>query len=221
MNRISNTIKNTLVSFRNFYRRLYRLRINKALLNRDFTIISNNCIAGIICHDLNVTFNTPTINLFFSNLSEFIKYVNNLSVYSNSDLVEKSNNDKEYPVGYLIHDLGNIELHFMHYHSFEEAKNKWIERSKRINYENIYVVMELGIYTTQDLFDEFNNIVYKNKVAIINDLISGNSFKMGIYDKGYKSGKLLEFKTPYSLKRYLDEFDYISFLNTGDIKPRK
>ena len=37
--------------------------------------------------------------------------------------------------------LDDIEIHFNHYISFEEAKNKWDERKRRINYDNIYIVM--------------------------------------------------------------------------------
>ena len=44
-----------------------------ALKNKDFTIISHNCVGGVIYHDLGLKFNTPTINLFFM-AKDFIKY---------------------------------------------------------------------------------------------------------------------------------------------------
>lgn len=58
------------------YRSLRRLRLR----NRDFSLISNNCIAGIIYHDLGLPFRTPTINLFFEN-DDFFRFADNLEYY--------------------------------------------------------------------------------------------------------------------------------------------
>lgn len=52
------------------YRKILRGRIDKKnrslLKNRDITIISANCVGGVIYHDLGLAFNSPTINLFFN-----------------------------------------------------------------------------------------------------------------------------------------------------------
>ena len=58
------------------YRKILRGRIDKKnrslLKNRDITIISANCVGGVIYHDLGLAFNSPTINLFFS-ASDYVK----------------------------------------------------------------------------------------------------------------------------------------------------
>ena len=41
-----------------------RLRRRNKVKDNDLTIISNNCIAGVLYHDNDMKFNTPTINLF-------------------------------------------------------------------------------------------------------------------------------------------------------------
>ena len=46
-------------------RKVYRMILRIKLKNKDFSIISSNCNGGVILSDLNIKFNTPTINLFF------------------------------------------------------------------------------------------------------------------------------------------------------------
>lgn len=43
----------------------------------DCTIISSNCISGMICHDLGLKFRSPTINLYFT-CHNFVLFINNL-----------------------------------------------------------------------------------------------------------------------------------------------
>lgn len=45
------------------------------LRNFSPTIISNNCCAGFIYHDLGLKFNSPTINLTVKNFPLFIQYL--------------------------------------------------------------------------------------------------------------------------------------------------
>ena len=54
------------------YRQLLRKKIDQ--YNRDrlkydpdnpFSIISSNCVGGVISHDLGLRFESPTVNLFF------------------------------------------------------------------------------------------------------------------------------------------------------------
>ena len=45
-------------------KQFYHLRRRKKLKNNNITILSNNCLAGILYHDFQMKFNSPTINLF-------------------------------------------------------------------------------------------------------------------------------------------------------------
>ncbi len=55
---------------------------------------------------------------------------------------------------------------FHHYDTYAEAKRKWVERSKRIDYDNIFVIMELGRAASHGFFREFEEIPYGRRVAI-------------------------------------------------------
>ncbi len=119
----------------------------------DISIISMNCIGGIIYHDCGQRFLSPTINLFFEP-SDFIKFVNNLDYYL--DVVPEVSMGEEYPIGFLK----DIKIYFMHYDTPEEALEKWEERKKRINRDKIFVIMvERDGFTKED-FENFKKIEY-------------------------------------------------------------
>ena len=103
-----------------YYRAFLRTALNsenkKRLANRNFTILCNNCVGGVILHELGERFNSPTVNLFFG-AEDYIKFLEKLDYYLSQTLVEVQS-DKDYPVA----KLDDITIYFMHYPSFDEAK---------------------------------------------------------------------------------------------------
>lgn len=102
-----------------------RFLINRALqrrlTNHGMTVISANCVGAFILHDLGEPFNSPFVNLYLSP-KDFIRYLQNIPFYQQQTLVfEKT--EKPYPVG----KLADITLYFMHYHSEQEAREKWLQ----------------------------------------------------------------------------------------------
>lgn len=144
-------------SFKEIYldnrRRVLSRIVKKKIDLSDVSIISMNCIGGILYHDCNAKFLSPTIDLFFE-ASDFIKFINNLDLY----LSEKPKviMGSRFPIGVL----GDIKLYFMHYKSAEEALKKWEERKKRINKDKIFVIMVERNGFNKGNFESFNNIKY-------------------------------------------------------------
>ncbi|MBD8501213.1 DUF1919 domain-containing protein [Paenibacillus arenosi] len=192
------------------------IRKRRRLTNKTPTIISNNCVGGIIYYDLGLPFNSPTINLYFEH-DEFITYVTYLEEYSKTELFEDMDTEENFPIGVLRNEYGEVRLYFMHFSSFEEAKEKWEERTKRIDFTNIFIIMDGGLHYSKEDLEQFDNIKYKNKIILTNGVESSSksSFPMSFYDETYFSGKLLALKSIISRERYLDEFDYVSFLNAS------
>lgn len=66
-----------------YYRAFLRTALNsenkKRLANRNFTILCNNCVGGVILHELGERFNSPTVNLFFG-AEDYIKFWKNLII---------------------------------------------------------------------------------------------------------------------------------------------
>lgn len=135
-----------------------RVRVlNDSVKDRDFTIICQFCAGGLIYHDLKMQFLSPTINLAFDG-PDFVKFCGDLQKYLNIELVEVKTNEVPYPVG----RLDDVEIRFVHYKSFEEAKKKWEERCKRINFQKIVVMAtDRDGMGTKECMAEFNKLPYK------------------------------------------------------------
>ena len=71
----------------------------KNLKNRDVSIISQNCLGGVVSHDLNLRFLSPTINLYM-NSDDFLTFVENIKLFKEAKLEFIKSNYK-YPVGIL------------------------------------------------------------------------------------------------------------------------
>lgn len=203
-----------------YLRRIERYRNRKRLKNKSFSLVTNNCIGGIISHDMHLRFLSPTVNLSFTN-EGFILFCQHLVHYL-SIPVEEVNSDNSYPVGVLKGDYGDVLLYFMHYGSFPEAKQKWEERASRVDMENLFIVMEAQ-KCDESVLRQFDELEFPNKVILTDGYHPGIgcSFpvKDGFYDEGYFNGKILSYPK-FGLRRYLDRFDYVSFFNKGIIRRR-
>lgn len=134
-------------------RRIYSRLVNKNVNLSNVSIISMNCIGGVLYHDCRTKFLSPTVNLYFLP-SDFIKFVNNLKYYIS--LIPKIEMGDKYPIGVLE----DIKIFFMHYTTCEEALKKWEERKKRICYDKIFVIMvERDGFSKVD-FENFKKIKY-------------------------------------------------------------
>lgn len=189
--------------------KLYIMRKRRKLKNPAPTIISSNCNGGIILHDLGLRFNTPTINLYFNSI-DFLKFLSDLNGYLAEELVEVEC-EFDYPAG----RLGDITIYFMHYPSFGDAKTKWDERKKRIDMNNLFIMMTEKNGCAYEMLKEFDRLPYKNKVIFTHKLYPDIS--SAVYMKGFENndevGILSDWKPGFWKRRYIDDFDYVSFLN--------
>lgn len=180
----------------------------KRLTNANPTIIASNCNGGFIAHDLNLRFNSPFVNLFLTP-KDFIRYLKNIEFYQQQNLTFVQT-EKAYPVA----KLADITLCFMHYHSEQEAEQKWNERSKRMDLDNLFVMMtERDGCEYQDLI-EFDALPFKNKVVFTHKHYPEIESAFYIHEPGNNAmvGDIFEY-TSLNGKRYYDQFDYVSWLN--------
>ena len=155
----------------------------KRLKNKEFTIISNNCWGGTVYEAHNLQKQSPTIGLFFI-ADDYIRFLKHLSEYLESplsfispseskwkDMKEVSGDSRfgSYPIATLsIECEGNtesIEVFFLHYHSEEEARDKWKRRCKRINWDRLLVKFDDQNGCTEEHIREFNQLPFKNKIC--------------------------------------------------------
>lgn len=122
------------------------------------TIFSVNCWGGVTYHRLNLKFTSPFINMF-ENHDDYIKFL-----YSPRDYVSCELEFKEmayeptlkryYPVAMC----NDISLYFNHYSSFEDAKECWYRRSKRIDWNHLFVMF---FDDNMNRIEEFCSLPYK------------------------------------------------------------
>lgn len=140
--------------------RVQRQKSNKKIASmrsrvtdKPVSIISQNCIGGVIYHDMGKRFLSPTINLFLT-CPDFVKFVLNLEYYMSLKL--QMNWEEEYPVG----KLEDIKIYFMHYQTCTEAKEAWDRRKARIDWDNILVLSTDMEEFTDNVFESWQKIQY-------------------------------------------------------------
>ena len=201
--------------FRSAINKLQRKAINqtyqKRLTNQGMSVISANCVGAFILHDLNQPFNSPFVNLYLDP-SDFVRYLQNIEFYQAQPL-QFIQTEKSYPVG-LLDDL---KVHFMHYHSEQEAKEKWEARSQRLDFDNLFIMMtdkDGGKGAKYEALQAFDNLPYPNKVVFTHKPYP--EFKSAFYIKGFENenevGDLFTF-SGWNGEKYYDQFDYVSWFN--------
>lgn len=174
---------------------LHRLKMAEIDV-KEFSIISSNCWGGSVYEDLKLPYQSPTIGLFFyaqcylELLQELKTNINlPLSFTATSKYQEANiyrNENYAYPIGLLGE---NIEIHFLHYKTIEEAEDKWARRKERVNWNNLYIACTDRDGMTPELMKTFDNLPYKNKV-----LFTGQSYptiKSAQYLKAFKKDKIV------------------------------
>ena len=206
--------------FRNL-RQLDRHLNRKRLRNTSFSLITNNCIGGVISHDLGLQFRSPTINLYFT-YEDFILFCQHLRYYLSLP-VEEEDSEMDYPVGALKGEYGTVRIYFQHYGSFEEAKEKWERRASRVDFDNLYVMME-SKKCSQTILEQFDRLDLPNKVVLTDgshpEIQSSFPILGDFYGKKYNIGYKLMTYPKNRLRRYMDVFDYVAFFNKGVIRRR-
>lgn len=162
-------IRNT---FNYIKRYRYIIGLRKAL-PKNISIISSNCFAGRIMQDLNMQYNSPTLGLYFM-YPDYLEFLSNLEYYLKDAKIEfvehskytlgdyRRNKAKQwYPIGLLG---GRVEIHFLHYHTEEEAATKWYRRASRVNFNKLLIIgMEQNRCDIDDIY-AFDKLPFKNKI---------------------------------------------------------
>ena len=197
----------------------YRKQQQKKIVNKDFTLLSNHCWGGGIYEELGLPYTTPLVGLYFYGPC-YLKFLQNLEYNLSCDLsfvaVSKydiANDSREsstikYPIGVI----GEIEIHFLHYHSEQEALNKWNRRKARVNLKNLFVEMSENEYVDLEIMKGFLKLPFKNKI-----ILSSKDYKdidnliyLPLTESMENVGDL--YNNPHLWRK---EFDVVKWLNEG------
>lgn len=165
------------------WRRQLAARVMRArVTNRDFTIISNDCWAGMAYEELGLRYDTPFVGLFLT-LEDYMQLLRRIRFYCESkmEFVARSRHEeinawrevirRPYPIGVLG---GDVEVQFLHYGSREEAEAKWTRRAQRIAWDNLLVkICWHDDARMETWLREFDEMPFARKLALVPQDIPG------------------------------------------------
>lgn len=208
----------TTLSRQQARRDVINARERARLKNKDFSLISSNCNGAMISHDLGQQFRTQFVNLTLMS-KDFVRYLGNLEYYNSIDeirfLPEEDREGWNCPVGVLK----DLRIYFVHYHSDDEALQKWNERKKRMNPDNLFIIMSEQNGCSREDMLAFDALPFKNKVVFTHkpyEDVKCAFYIPGFEDKG-ELGNALAFKNPFSAERWYDVFPFVDWFN-GDFQ---
>ena len=168
--------------------RIYLTIKRMRLKNKTMTVFANNCNAGFILHDLGCP-----------------------QKYLSAEIEETGMMDGTFWLG----KLNDINIRIAHYNSFAEAQEAWKRRAKRANLDNVYILMTDKDGCTYEHIKQFDELPYKNKVIFTHKEYP--EFSSAYYIPGFEEdgevGILSDWKPQLLRRRWLDDFDYVSFFN--------
>ncbi|MCQ2075922.1 MAG: DUF1919 domain-containing protein [Bacteroidaceae bacterium] len=195
------------------YRKIQRRRLKVT----DFSIVTNTCIGGVICHELGQRFLSPMVNLTLEDV-DFYKFITHLDDYLNQELRFVSG-IASYPTAYL----GDLLLYFVHYKTEDEARTSWNNRKGRINKDKLYIICSDRPSSNQSVTHEMmlslKNVKCANKVIFstrqyddIDYIVHLPKDKDGDYVKIYMMDKYPVIK----FWKWEMKWDYVKWLNEGN-----
>lgn len=133
---------------------------------KNISIISNHCWGGYTYHSLRAEFLSPFINMFITQ-DDYINLLEHFDEYMEEDVVYlkdayETNLRRNYPIGIL--EGSGIKLWFNHYETFEDAKQKWQQRKKRINKDALFIEMQTD---DEKILERFDALPFKHKIAFV------------------------------------------------------
>ena len=134
------------------------------LKNSRISIISNNCWGGIIYATLGLECLSPFKNLFIEE-SQYIQLLRDMKYYLQCPLkFSRFAIDRISNICYPVMDIGGLEIHCNHYTDPDEAREMWDKRYKKINWDNLFIVMKTE---SRRWTKKFLDIEYEKKMCFV------------------------------------------------------
>ena len=192
-----------------------RKKMRARLKNSSISFLAPNCIGGILFHDLNLKFMSPTVNLMMTQ-PDFVKLVLDLEYYREKDLVFFKHPEYTFPCA----RLGDITVHFTHYATAEEAEKKWHERFDRLNKDNIFIFLEERDGLTKDEMLAIGELNVKGIVVFTANEYPDIPYALYLpkYHDDGEVGNILSRKYLDDSREYEQYFDFVKWFNEANGK---
>ena len=145
------------------------------------SILSQNCVGGVIYNMLGLKFSSPTINMFIRG-QNFLKFCKNPEKYLNADAKPICDNYKEpnnSGVSYHLIRVLDIDLCAMHCKSGQEACQAYNRRKARFDCNNFVIIA--------NTWDLMNNLEWiKEVLSYRNSIVFGTLDGLDDYENYIK-----------------------------------
>lgn len=176
---------NFIRTIRTYILRKIRVLQKKSILKKEleiikdknYVIISDNCWGAEIYQRYGKPYNTPFVGLGIYG-DCFIKLLSDFDYYMGLELTFKPQNETKHPYTfkeayYPMGLLGDVEIHFVHYNTEEDAKNRWERRTKRMlevtDKDDFFFKLCDDWKAEVNHFKQFHELPFKNKLSFIAD----------------------------------------------------
>lgn len=123
------------------------------------SILSMNCLGGLVCHLLCLPFNSPFVNLTLSEY-DFIEALERDPRVSLHGELRYKGSFRCWQFDYPVCDLNGLAVNMVHYREFSAAKAAWYERLQRVNWYNLVVMMATE---SEEVLARFNALPFARK----------------------------------------------------------
>jgi uncharacterized protein (DUF1919 family) len=195
--------------------------------DKNFVIISDNCWGAEVYQWYRRPYNSPFVGLGIYG-DCYLKLLSDFDFYMGLELKFKPQTETKYP--YICKDsyypmglLGDIEIHFVHYSTEEDAKNKWERRTKRmleVTDKNDFFFKICDNWEAEiQHFKQFHELPFKNKVSFIPDNKKhfDNPAHIAVYERERKNKTVVPNGVGLFKVSFL-YFDLTRWLSTSKIK---
>lgn len=187
--------------------------MKSALLNTTPTLFAPNCLAGILYHDLGLQFRSPTINTMMLQ-TDFAKLVLDLDHYLEQKLIFFKHPDYECPCAYL----DDIVIHFTHYDSEKIAEEKWEERKRRVDKENLFICLMERDGIEHETLQRLATVSARGLVVFTaNDHLDiPYAVRIPKYSELNEVGNILSYSYLTGKREYEKYFDFVKWFNEAN-----
>lgn len=191
---------------------LNRMRARKRNKNQHFSIVCGNCMGGYIYHQLDVQFQSPTINLLILQ-PDLYKFILNMDEYLSLDFHDAVECGSR---GASEAKLKDITIHFGHYNSSQDGIDAWKRRIPRLDKDNLYIIAtDADGITVEDIIS-LQKTKYKKMVVFTSKKLDlPYCFQVEEFKDDQCIGNIID-KDASGKWKFEKFFDYVGWLNSDD-----
>ncbi len=190
-----------------------RKGMRKRIVNSTPSLLTPNCLGGILFHDLGLQFRSPTVNTMILQ-RDFAKFVLNLDHYLAQELVFFKHPKVEVPCA----KLDDITIHFTHYKTEQEAQEKWLSRMKRLDRDNLFIILAERDGLTPEEITQLGQVKARGLVVLTANAYPELPYALQIrkYKNDGEVGNILSAVHWNDGREYEKYFDFVKWFNEAD-----